>query len=61
MHGRDEKCVQYFGWKPRCSWQDNVRIDLRKIGWEVVDWIHLVKDRNQWQVHANMVINVRLP
>jgi len=28
-------------------WEDNNRLDLRKIGWEVVDWIHLAQDREQ--------------
>jgi hypothetical protein len=27
--------------RPRCRWEDNIRIDLRGRGWEVVDWIHL--------------------
>jgi hypothetical protein len=29
-----------FG-RPRHIWEDNIRIDLKKIGWEGVDWIHL--------------------
>jgi hypothetical protein len=31
--------------RPRRRWEDNIRIDLRKIGWEDVDWIHLAPDR----------------
>jgi hypothetical protein len=23
------------------GWEDNIRMDLREIGWESVDWIHL--------------------
>jgi hypothetical protein len=23
----------------RCTWKDNIRMDLRDIGWENVDWI----------------------
>jgi hypothetical protein len=33
----------------RYRWEDNIRIDIREIGWEVVDWIHLAQDRNQLQ------------
>jgi hypothetical protein len=33
--------------RPRCRWGDNLRLDLRKIGWEVVDKIHLAQDRVQ--------------
>jgi len=28
--------------RTRHRWQDNIRKDLREIGWEVVDWIHLI-------------------
>jgi len=27
--------------RPMRRWTDNIRLDLRKIGWEDVDWIHL--------------------
>jgi hypothetical protein len=27
--------------RPRRRWEDNNRMELREIGWEVVDWIHL--------------------
>jgi hypothetical protein len=31
--------------RPRCRWEDGIRIDLRKIGWESVDWIRLAQVR----------------
>jgi hypothetical protein len=40
-------------------WEDNIRIDLREIRWEGVDWIHLAQDREQWQV--NTVMNIWVP
>jgi hypothetical protein len=33
--------------KPRRRWEDNIRMDLREIGWEIVNRIHLVQDRDQ--------------
>jgi hypothetical protein len=33
--------------RSRRRWEDNIRIDLREIVWEVVDWIHLAQDRDQ--------------
>jgi hypothetical protein len=27
--------------RPRFRWVDNIRMDLREVGWEGVDWIHL--------------------
>jgi len=40
---------------------DNIRMDLRIIGWENVDWMRLVQDRDHWQALVNMVINFRVP
>jgi hypothetical protein len=33
-------------------------MDIMEIGWEVVDWMHLVQDRNQWRALVNAVIKV---
>jgi hypothetical protein len=33
--------------RPRCRWEDT-RLGRREIGWEVVDWSHLVQERDQW-------------
>jgi hypothetical protein len=33
--------------KPRCRWVDNIRVDLREIGWSGVDWIDLGQDRDK--------------
>jgi hypothetical protein len=38
-----------FG-RPRRRRGDNIRIDLTKIRSEIVDWIHLAQDREQWRV-----------
>jgi len=36
--------------------EDNIRMDLREIWWENVDWMHLAQDRDQWQAVVNTVI-----
>jgi hypothetical protein len=33
--------------RPKHRWEDNIRRNLREIGWEVVDWMHLAQDRDQ--------------
>jgi hypothetical protein len=33
--------------KPRRGWEDNIRMDLREIGWEGVNWIRLTQGRDQ--------------
>jgi hypothetical protein len=35
--------------RPRRRWEDNIRMDLREIGWEDVDWMHLAQDGDQWR------------
>jgi hypothetical protein len=30
-------------------WEDNITVDLREIGWEGVDWMHLVHERDEWR------------
>jgi uncharacterized short protein YbdD (DUF466 family) len=47
--------------KPRHSWKDNIRMDLREIGRECVDWMNLVWDRDQPQALVNMVMNLQVP
>jgi hypothetical protein len=47
--------------RPRSRWVDNIRMDLGKVGWSVVDWIGLAKDRNRWRALVNSVLNLRVP
>jgi hypothetical protein len=34
--------------RPRCRWEDGIRVDLREIGLGGVDWIRLAQDRDRW-------------
>jgi hypothetical protein len=45
----------------RCRWKNNIRMDLREIGWEDVDWIHLSQDRDQWRALVNTIMNSWVP
>jgi hypothetical protein len=33
--------------RPRRRWVDNIKMDLREIGWDGMDWIELAQDRDQ--------------
>jgi hypothetical protein len=35
--------------KPRRRWEFGVRMDLKEIGLEGVDWIRLAQDRDRWR------------
>jgi hypothetical protein len=47
--------------RPRHRWADNIRMDLRELGWGDVDWIDLTQDRNRWRALVNSVLNLRVP
>jgi hypothetical protein len=47
--------------RPRRRWEDNIRINLREIGWGGVDWIDLAQHRDQWRALVNTVMNLRVP
>jgi hypothetical protein len=67
----DMRCIQFLGWKTwrvettrkiyAYRWEDNIRLDLKEIGREDVDWIHLDQDRDQWRDVVNTVMNLRIP
>jgi hypothetical protein len=45
----------------RLRWVDNIKMDLREIGWDGVDWIDMGQDRDQWRALVNTVLNLRGP
>jgi hypothetical protein len=47
--------------KPICRWVDNIKMGLREIGTDVVDWIDMAQDRDQWRAPVNMVLNLQVP
>jgi hypothetical protein len=46
--------------RPRRRWEDNIRMDVRDIGWGGMDWIDLAQDRDQWRALVNTVMNLRV-
>jgi hypothetical protein len=47
--------------RPRRRWEDNIKIDLREIGFGDMDWFHLAQDRDWWWALVNTVMNFRVP
>jgi hypothetical protein len=47
--------------RPRHRWKYIIRLDLREIGWEGVNWMHLAQDRDQCQALVNMIMNLWAP
>jgi hypothetical protein len=47
--------------RPRHGWEDNIKMDLREIGFGDVDWINWAQDRDRWLALVNTVMNLRVP
>jgi hypothetical protein len=46
--------------KSRSRWVDNIKVDLRAIGWDDMDWIDMAQDRDQCRALVNTVLNLRV-
>jgi hypothetical protein len=44
--------------RPRCRWVDNIKIDLREIGWVGMDWIDLAQDWDHWRALVSTVMDL---
>jgi hypothetical protein len=47
--------------RPRCRWMDDIKMDLREIGWSGMNWIDLAQGRDQQRPHVDIVMNLRVP
>jgi hypothetical protein len=43
------------------GWVDNIKVDLREIGWGGMDWIYLVHNEDCWRTLMKKLVNPRLP
>jgi hypothetical protein len=43
--------------RPRHRREYNIKIDLKEIVWEGLDWIAVTQDRNNWWDFVNLVMN----
>jgi hypothetical protein len=47
--------------RPRRGLVDNIKMDLRDIGWGGVDWMDMAQDGEEWRVLVNTVLKLRIP
>jgi hypothetical protein len=46
--------------RPTRRWVANIKMDLREIEWDGIDWIDLAQNRDQWRALVNTVMNLRV-
>jgi hypothetical protein len=47
--------------RPRRRWVHDIKMNLREIGWDGIDWIELAQDMDKWRTDVNTVMNIRVP
>ena len=47
--------------RPRCRWEDNIRMDLEEIGISAGNWVDSAQNRNYCRVLVNAALNLRVP
>jgi hypothetical protein len=65
----EEEYIQYISGqarnrplgRPRRRWVDNIKMDLREIGFDGMDMIDLSQERDEWRALVNTAINLRIP
>jgi hypothetical protein len=68
MNGGEEECILVGRPEikrplriPRHWGVNNIKTDLREIGWGGMGWIDLVQNRDWWKALINMVMNLQVP
>ena len=49
-----------FG-RPRCRWEDNIKMDFQEMGCGGVEWIELAQNTDRWRALVNAVMNLQVP
>ncbi|KAJ4445482.1 hypothetical protein ANN_07290 [Periplaneta americana] len=44
---------------PRRRWEDNIKVNLREVGYDGRDWINLAQDRDRWRAYVRAAMNLR--
>ncbi|KAJ4439876.1 hypothetical protein ANN_08005 [Periplaneta americana] len=47
--------------RPRRRWEDNIKMDLKEVGYDDRDWINLAQNRDQWRAYVRAAMNLRVP
>jgi len=45
--------------RPKLRWEDNIKINLKEVGYGGMDWLELAQDKDRWRVIVNALMNFR--
>ncbi|KAJ4439508.1 hypothetical protein ANN_07632 [Periplaneta americana] len=67
--GESRNAYRVLVWRPegkrslgrlRRRWEDNIKMDLREVGYDDRDWINLAQNRNRWRAYVRAAVNLRI-
>ena len=47
--------------RPKCRWEDNIKMDLQEVGGGREDWMEMAQNRGGWRSLVGTVTNFRVP
>jgi len=47
--------------RPRSRWKNNIKMNLKKVGWGEWTGLMWLRIRDRWQALVNMVMNLQIP
>jgi hypothetical protein len=47
--------------RPRCRWEDNIKMALQEIGMGCGDWIESAQDRDRWRALVRTISDYKDP
>jgi len=47
--------------RPRCRWEDYMKMYIQEEGCRGINWIDLAQDRDRWRALVIAVMNLRVP
>ena len=46
--------------RPKCRWEDNIKMDLQEVGRGCGDWMEFAQDRDRWRALVSRLRNFRV-
>ena len=47
--------------RPRCRWEDNIKMGIQEVGRGCGEWMELAQDMDRWRALVSTVMNFRVP